>query len=121
MTRRGSAFRCPPRGDLRQAMTIRVPAIPTDGETKPTWTTLAAGVPCKRVYVRGREVISGDRVVGLGTDMVTFRWRGDVTNRNRFRFPTTSGTDDVLEVLTLGDPDGNREWQVAECNLLEST
>lgn len=107
-------------GRLRHLADIRQPATPTDGETKPTWTSVATNVPMSRMFKAPREVTAGDRVQGVPTEKVMMSWRPDVDERMRLIFPTT-GNSEVLEIVGIGDPMGDRKWLEATCVRVEYT
>ena len=106
---------------FRHFATIEQPTTPTDGETKPTWSSLATGVPCDRTHRTGREVNNNNQQVPLATEQVVLRWRGDLFPEMRFRFATTGTADEVLEIHDVGDVDGNRMFLTCLCNRLRST
>ena len=106
---------------LSHLATIRKPATPADGETKPTWSDLATDVGCSRVFTGGSESAGSDKVIALGSEVVRMHYRDDIDSTMRIRFSTSAGLDNVLEIVSLGDPVGNRIWLEARCTLLEST
>ena len=107
-------------GSLRYSCTVQIPSQTTDGETKPTWATHADGIPASRRHLRGNEVTWDDQKLPLSAEEVVMRWRGDLYPEMRLRFPT-SGSDDVLEIVDLGDRAGDRQWLTLICNRLRST
>lgn len=110
-------------GALRHEVGLYAPTTPTtSGETKPTWSLVATLLAEKKYLInQGRETISGDAVVGLAKYRLTWRYRGDAEPGYRLRAATTRTADDVFEIMSVGDPDGSRQFEVADCNLLEST
>jgi head-tail adaptor len=97
-------------------MTITSPSTPTSGETKPTWATVASGVPCTKKWIGGQEVESGDRILDQNSYRIEWRYRGDVLPTYRLTISSS-----VYEVMAVGDRTGEGMWEEGLCNLLAST
>lgn len=107
---------------MLHVMDVYAPVTPTNGETTPAWRKVAECVPCNRTWKGGNETVSGGvRTVEVPTEVVHFRGIPWLDSRHRLRFQTTGNVDDVLEIRSVGDPNGDGLTMIANCNRLEST
>jgi SPP1 family predicted phage head-tail adaptor len=88
------------------------------GELVPSWRTLEIHGKCwgQLEQISGRELLSSQQVIGEITTVVTIRWRADLatalSRKNRF---IVDETQQILEIISVTDPDGRRRILVCAC------
>ncbi len=98
-------------GKLREPLELMQPTRTKDavGGTAVEWNLLA-DVWGEVVGAGGGETFDGVQVSAETTHVVTIRHRTDVTTDMRFNWDSR-----VLEILSLSDPDGRREFLILQC------
>lgn len=97
-------------GRLRQRITLEAAATPTDGETNPTYSTVASNIPAEVLEVSGGEYIRGRQVEAGLNAVITIRYRSDVTVQHRVKYGTR-----YLNIVSVKDPTGYRSEMVLDC------
>lgn len=102
-------------GKLRHRVTIEQNSGSPDsfGEVTPSWSALASNVPARVEGVAGVETRQGEQIEAVVTDVVTIRYRSDVTPEMR----VVHGSR-VLNIERALDPDGRTRRLVLHCKEL---
>jgi SPP1 family predicted phage head-tail adaptor len=99
-------------GNMRRRLAIEIPVETSDGAGGITRSFAAIGTVWAQMEWRsGTERWRADRPEQAATIIVTMRWRAGLTAGMQLRDGIR-----VFEIISAGDPDGDRKRLVLTCN-----